>query len=126
MGVPTTGFAITSSSYLTKIEKRHAYVFHILYMIWGPYSRIFAFKNFANIRSFQFALCGLLFQIHQKLNHDILGLLNEPKLVRSCIFPLANLYFEQSVDFVPPSNLGIPLKLLHISSGNPKINQIKR
>ena len=41
------------------------------------------------------------FQIHQKLNHDILDLLNEPKIVRSCIFPLINLQFVESVDYVP-------------------------
>ena len=40
----------------------------------------------------------LHFHIHQKLNHDFLDLLNKPKIVRSCIFPLANLYFEVSVD----------------------------
>ena len=43
------------------------------------------------------------FQINKTLNHDILDLLNKPKIVRSCIFPIANLYFELSVDCVLPS-----------------------
>jgi len=89
------------------------------YLVWGSYSTIFAFKNFANIQSFQFTLCGLLFQINQKLNHDILDLLNEPKIVRSCIFPIANLYFELSVDYVPESNPWNWLILWCICSDNP-------
>ena len=99
------------------ISQRHLY---ILYLVWGSYSTIFAPKNFANIRSFQFALCGLLFQIHQKLNHDILDWLNKPKIVRSCIYPIANLYFELSVDSVPKSNLVSKLILYYICSANPQ------
>jgi hypothetical protein len=41
------------------------------------------------------------FKSIKKLNHDILDSVDKPKIVRSCIFPLANLYFEQSVDYVP-------------------------
>jgi len=51
------------------------------------------------------------FQIHQKLSHTILDWLNKPKSVRSCVFPLANLHFEQSVDYVPQSNPAIGLIL---------------
>ena len=46
----------------------------------------------------------MVFQIHQKLNHDILDWLNKPKIVRSCIFPIANLYFALGLDYVPISN----------------------
>jgi len=63
-------------------------------------------------------VCVLFFQIHQKLNHDILDWLNKPKIVRSCIFPLANLYFEQSVDYVPESNPYNKPILLYISPAN--------
>jgi hypothetical protein len=58
----------------------------------------------------------------KELGHDIIDSLNEPKFVRSCIFHLANLYFEQSVDFNRISE--IPLELMHISFGNPKIELI--
>ena len=58
------------------------------------------------------------FQIHKMLNHDILDLLNKPKIVRSCIFLLANLYFELSVDFVPQLNPLNCLILWYICSDN--------
>jgi len=58
------------------------------------------------------------FKPTKKLSHDILDLLNKPKIVRSCIFPLANLYFEQSGDYVPESKLLNPLISLCICSGN--------
>jgi hypothetical protein len=45
-------------------------------------------------------LFGLHFQIHKKLNHDILGWLNKYKALRHCGFPLANPQFDQSIDFL--------------------------
>ena len=57
----------------------------------------------------------LPFQIHKILNHDILDWLKKPKIVRSCIFPIANLYFELIVDCVPkviiPENCRLHNKL---------------
>ena len=35
------------------------------------------------------------------LNCDIVDSLNKPKIVRSCIFPLSNIHFELSLDYVP-------------------------
>jgi len=35
------------------------------------------------------------------MKHDILDLLNKPATLENCMFPLANLYFELSADYVP-------------------------
>jgi hypothetical protein len=46
------------------------------------------------------------FKSAQKLNHDILDLLNEPKLPGHCGFPLANLQSKVMLDIVPDENIG--------------------
>jgi hypothetical protein len=52
------------------------------------------------------------------LHHDGLDLLNKPKIVRSCIFPIANPYFELSVDYVPDENIGKDFEWLWIRRRN--------
>jgi len=41
------------------------------------------------------------------MNHDILDLLNKPAIPENCMFPLSNLYFELSVDYVPKTIIAI-------------------
>ena len=71
------------------------------YPVWRSYSTIFYPQKSCKHpkRSLFIAVYGLLFQIHLKINQDILDWLNKPKIVRSYIFPIANLYFELSVDY---------------------------
>ena len=56
------------------------------------------------------------------MNHDISGSLNKPKTPGHCGFPLANLYFELSMDYVPKSNVlrsnkiwGLPDEIYNIA-----------
>jgi len=58
------------------------------------------------------------FKSTKKLNHDILDLLNEPKLPGHCGFPLANLQSAESLHYVPESNPFNSLILLYICSAN--------
>jgi hypothetical protein len=59
------------------------------------------------------------FKSNKKLSRDILDLLDKSEAPDHYGIPLANLQKGLIRDFVPASNPGIPLKLLHISSGNP-------
>jgi hypothetical protein len=52
------------------------------------------------------------------LIHDILDSVDKPIVPGHCGFPLANLYFELGVDYVPQSNPHKILILLSICSGN--------
>ena len=52
-----------------------------------------------------FSLCvDCTFKSTKKVDCDIEGLLDKPKIPRNCIFPLANPHSGESVDFVPKSN----------------------
>jgi hypothetical protein len=62
-------------------------------------------------------------QIHKIFNHDILGLRNKPTIPGTCRFPLTNLHFAESVDFVPKSNLLKQLILYYICSDNTQPNR---
>ncbi len=45
------------------------------------------------------------FKSTKKLYSEILGFLNKPKTPGHCGFPLANLHFELSMDYVPEENM---------------------
>ena len=48
-------------------------------------------------------------------------MLDKSKTAGNCIFPLANLYFELSVDFVPDENIGKNLEGMYIGPGQSQI-----
>ncbi len=83
-----------------------------------PISTFSHFKSFINFKLVSIAMCGLHFQIHQKLNHDILGWLNKPKIPGYGGFPLANLHSVESLYFVLPQSQKTP-KLFKVSSSYP-------
>jgi len=47
------------------------------------------------------------FQIHQKINHDILDLLNKLTIPRNCLFLPANTHSVSRVDCLPQALVGV-------------------
>ena len=62
-------------------------------------------------------MCELLFQIHQKLNHDNLAWLNKSKIAGHCMLPLANPQSAESVGFVPDAKLLGDRKFVRFADG---------
>jgi len=81
-------------------------------------------NNFVYIQIGQFLSRCLdcAFKSTKKLDRDNLDLLDKPKTPGHCGFPLANLYFELSMDYVPKSNVlrsnkiwGLPDEIYNIA-----------